>query len=105
MNTNNISINKDSFFISAQTEVNKFQTFETFLSWFDSRLNNNFKVEEIPFSKVEQWFFTDNKESLVHQSGKFFRIEGIDVETNFGKTTSWQEAKMDSYNPWFNYDS
>lgn len=91
MNTNNISINKDSFFISAQTEVNKFQTFETFLSWFDSRLNNNFKVEEIPFSKVEQWSFTDNKESLVHQSGKFFRIEGIEVNTNFGKTNSWQQ--------------
>jgi oxidase EvaA len=35
--------------------------------------------------------FEKDTGNLVHQSGRFFRIEGIDVRTNFGPTAHWMQ--------------
>lgn len=47
------------------------------------------KVDQIPFSKLESWKLTDD--SLHHASGKFFSIDGIDVQTNAGNIHHWQQ--------------
>ena len=80
-----------SFFISSQIEENQFQDFKTFLRWFDSKNRKDFAVKQIPFSQLDQWYFTPSKESLVHKSGKFFRIEGLHVKTNFGSIKEWEQ--------------
>lgn len=47
------------------------------------------KVEKIPFSQLEKWEFRNG--ALRHESGKFFSIEGIQVETNWGPVLSWEQ--------------
>ena len=86
-----LNVVKASFFNSAQELNNKFQQFNDFLSWFDQKGKNYFSVEEVPFKSLDQWYFTDNKDSLVHNSGKFFKIEGIRVKTNFGNVPEWEQ--------------
>lgn len=82
---------ESSFFCSSQELENRFQTFENFLSWFEGKKEKYFSVEQIPFDELDQWYFTPNKHSLVHQSGRFFRIEGIRVNTNFGGYKGWEQ--------------
>lgn len=84
--------NDASFFCSSLTLENKFQEFNDFLKWFEKkRFESNFVVNEIPFSMLDQWTFCNNKAYLGHTSGKFFRIEGIRVKTNFGRQNEWEQ--------------
>jgi len=85
-----------SFFNSSITLNNQFQDFDFFLEWFEERKNSqNFTVNEIPFNKLDQWYFTDENKELVHDSGKFFKIKGISVETNFGNKNRWEQPIID----------
>ncbi|MDR1362795.1 MAG: NDP-hexose 2,3-dehydratase family protein [Spirochaetaceae bacterium] len=47
-------------------------------------------VKQVPLSKLEGWSIDENG-SLVHSSGKFFSIEGIEVETDYGGIHSWTQ--------------
>jgi dTDP-4-dehydro-6-deoxy-alpha-D-glucopyranose 2,3-dehydratase len=91
--TNKVIIHyQASFFFSSLTLENRFQKLDDFLIWFYRKKEvGSFSVKKIPFCKLDKWNFTDNDESLVHQSGKFFRIEGIKVQTNFGGVNEWEQ--------------
>ena len=72
-------------------EHNQFQNLDDFKQSFNKiKKNNHFNVEEIPFSEFDQWYFS-NKDYLEHSSGKFFKIEGIRVKTNFGILKQWDQ--------------
>lgn len=67
-----------------------FQDKDKFVSWFnDRREANHFEVKQIPFNLLDQWYFEKDTHNLVHKSGKFFSVEGIEVETNFGSVKNW----------------
>jgi oxidase EvaA len=90
----NINSDNDnsSFFLSVLKLDNQFQKLDDFLIWFNKRKESEkFVVNEIPFSQFDQWRFSDGQASLVHQSGKFFQIEGIRVRTNFGVQKEWDQ--------------
>ncbi len=71
---------------------NKFQNLEELKAKFEAiKEKHNFKVKEIPFSKFDQWDFNTGQDYLEHSSGKFFRIEGIKVRTNFGALPTWEQ--------------
>ena len=90
---NNTEVKKTpNFFLSSITTENQFQKLDGFLKWFDKKKEEEqFIVNEIPFSQFDQWSFTENNQSIVHQSEKFFRIEGIRVRTNFGGQKEWEQ--------------
>lgn len=48
------------------------------------------KIDMEPLGQLSGWHF-DEDMSLRHDSGKFFSIEGIHVETDFGTTNSWDQ--------------
>lgn len=80
------------FLISALTEYNPFLATADIESWMSERREaKNFKVEEVPFSEMDGWFFEAKTGNLVHQSGKFFSIEGITVHSNFGPVPTWSQ--------------
>jgi oxidase EvaA len=93
MKKNNIEVKENTnFFFSSLTLENQFQEFDAFLNWFENKkAEEQFIVNEIPFSEFDQWHFSENKESLVHQSGKFFRIEGVRIKTNFDGNKEWEQ--------------
>lgn len=60
------------------------------LQWIKAQNENvNVKITKIPFKELDKWYFDDR--SLRHQSGKFFTIDGIQINTNYGNIKSWQQ--------------
>ena len=49
----------------------------------------NVNINKIPFNNLKSWSF--DPYSLVHDSGKFFSIDGIRVNTNWGDIKSWDQ--------------
>ena len=48
------------------------------------------KVDKIPFSSMNKWKI-DGDGCLRHESGRFFSIEGIHIETDYGTKNSWEQ--------------
>ncbi len=62
------------------------------LDWFAERQEaHRFRLEQIPFARLDQWGFDPETGNLGHASGRFFTIEGIDVKTNWGGVPHWQQ--------------
>ncbi|MDD4645725.1 MAG: NDP-hexose 2,3-dehydratase family protein [Bacteroidales bacterium] len=49
------------------------------------------RLERISLEKMRLWRFDDSTGNIVHDSGKFFSIEGIRVETNWGLVPVWEQ--------------
>ena len=63
-----------------------------FLEWFAARSAvNEFEVQRVPLSNLDGWRVEPDSGNVVHESGHFFRIEGIEVATNFGSTPQWAQ--------------
>lgn len=64
---------------------------EDISSWIRQRnVEVEVKVDACPLVQLEGWHFDEDK-SLRHDSGKFFSIEGIHVETDYGKVNVWEQ--------------
>ncbi|MEV5614076.1 NDP-hexose 2,3-dehydratase family protein [Streptomyces sp. NPDC052225] len=51
---------------------------EHFDSWLAQRRKaNTFRVDRIPFAEMNGWSFQEHTGNLVHQSGRFFTVEGL----------------------------
>jgi oxidase EvaA len=88
----NTKSKESSFLFSALTEETRFLKTPDFIHWFNSRETANlFSVEQISFDKLDKWYFEENTKNLVHVSGKFFKVEGIRVYTNFGSVNYWEQ--------------
>lgn len=62
------------------------------LSWLEERKRaSRFAVEQIPLSALDQWSFDPDSERLVHRSGRFFSIAGVNVRTTFGPVPEWDQ--------------
>lgn len=60
------------------------------LSWLREQNDRiSVSVEQIPFSDLKHWSFRDG--SLSHDSGNFFSIDGIWVQTNYGSVAAWHQ--------------
>lgn len=88
-----VDIPKGSFFESSLSErVTKKQSIIEFYNWYNKRLSDGiFEIKEIPFHELDKWSFSENQSEIIHDSGKFFRIEGIRVKTNFGDICEWDQ--------------
>nr|AAK06810.1 putative dNDP-4-keto-6-deoxy-glucose-2,3-dehydratase SimB3 [Streptomyces antibioticus] len=60
--------------------------------WFaEQRIRNRFEVDRIPFNRLRSWRFHPETGNLGHDSGRFFTVEGLHVETNWGHHPSWTQ--------------
>ena len=80
------------FLRSALTLDNPFiSTFEV-EKWIEEKNNEvEVNINEIPFEEMDNWGFDDDKNRLKHKSGRFFSIDGIRVETNWGLVGEWEQ--------------
>lgn len=85
------NIHSDLFLLSSSTEQNPFNTTQEILTWIGKQ-NHDVRVDvkQIPFQNMNGWNF-DADGNLRHISGKFFSIEGLSVETNYGNVPRWQQ--------------
>lgn len=60
------------------------------LNWLKDQNNETvYHLSRIPLSQMEGWKMDHH--SIRHESGKFFSIDGIHVETNYGLVASWEQ--------------
>ncbi|MCX3062124.1 NDP-hexose 2,3-dehydratase family protein [Streptomyces beihaiensis] len=65
---------------------------DAFDRWFaDQRVRNRFEVDRIPFKDLRGWQFHPKTGNLGHTSGRFFTVEGLRVETDWGHRSSWAQ--------------
>ncbi|MDH2427199.1 NDP-hexose 2,3-dehydratase family protein [Sphaerisporangium sp. TRM90804] len=61
-------------------------------SWLvERRRSSVFEVERIPFGDMVGWHFEPVTGNLVHESGKFFAVEGLHVRSDYGPVREWQQ--------------
>jgi len=65
---------------------------EKFWEWF-KRIESKslYNVKQIPFAELKDWCFEETSGNLVHNSGKFFTVHGISIETDFPEFKSWSQ--------------
>jgi oxidase EvaA len=80
-----------SFLSSMLSSENIFQPFESFDDWLSEiKSTSDFKVRRIDFSQMKQWG-VNAEGNLVHNSGRFFSIVGVDVELAARHQVSWDQ--------------
>jgi oxidase EvaA len=79
--------------LSAQTPDSAITPNAVFRSWFAAQRDaKRYDVRRIPFAELAGWHFQDDTGNLVHQSGRFFSIEGLHVRTSWnGRESSWTQ--------------
>jgi NDP-hexose 2,3-dehydratase. len=82
---------------SLLTKNNPFNSTQEIKAWIERRNREvEVKIEKIPFDQLKMWH-SDSDGSLRHDSGRFFSIVGIDVNTDYeansenGTFNHWQQ--------------
>ncbi len=52
---------------------------------------NSFRVQRVPLDELSSWHTDPATGNIVHDSGRFFSIEGISVRTDFGAVPHWTQ--------------
>lgn len=76
---------------SLLTLDNPFNSTQEIFSWIKERNKRiSVSVTEVPFLALDGWHQNEDG-SLHHHSGKFFSIEGVKVETDYGNINTWTQ--------------
>lgn len=80
------------FLKSALSNANPFGDVDSILNWIKEQNEKvQVSISKIPFKDLKLWSFESEMQSLKHDSGKFFSIDGIRVQTNWGKINQWDQ--------------
>ena len=80
------------FFKSALTKDSKIMPTAEILHWIKKKNKEiETSVVEIPLDRMRSWKFETSTGNIVHESGKFFSIEGIQIQTDWGKISNWEQ--------------
>ena len=65
---------------------------EEFAGWLaENRRAHAFRIDRIPFTELDRWSFHPGNGNLVHDSGRFFTVEGLHVTTEAGPRAEWYQ--------------
>ncbi len=76
---------------SLLTQENPFNSTSQIKDWIRQRNKDVVvDVEKIPFAEMKSWHSNEDG-SISHDSGRFFSIIGIDVQTDYGDVSHWRQ--------------
>lgn len=76
---------------SLLTENNRFNSTQELKEWIEQRNRDvSVEVKQIPFVQLDKWH-NQLDGSIHHESGRFFSIVGIDVQTDYGTNHHWRQ--------------
>lgn len=78
------------FLVSALSKEGMFMSTTDILGWM--REQNEAvvsKIAQIPLSQMKKWSYVDGH--ICHESGKFFSIDGIRIQTNYRSVPEWDQ--------------
>ena len=62
------------------------------LTWVEAQNEAvDVRVQQSSFRALDQWAYREDSQSIRHDSGKFFSIDGIRVRTNWGYKAEWEQ--------------
>ena len=62
------------------------------LAWIHERQSAiKVDIEQIPIASMRKWYREESTGNIRHESGGFFSIEGIQVRTNWGHLSAWEQ--------------
>ncbi|HKS50125.1 MAG TPA: NDP-hexose 2,3-dehydratase family protein [Amycolatopsis sp.] len=77
---------------SAQTTQGTVVSTDGFASWFTRCVDRvNQRVRRIPFGELREWRFAAETGNLVHDSGRFFSVEGLTAVSDYGPVPAWTQ--------------
>ena len=83
------------YHMRAMADRNKDRRFESsqeVLRWIAERNRAvDVSLRRVSFADMTGWHFDDERGDLVHDSGRFFSIVGVDVMTNAGCVKRWKQ--------------
>ena len=89
MRTRNVEDAQLDFLVSALSH-GYFKPTDEILAWMkqqnDEVVSN---IKQIPISELKGWSYRDDR--IRHDSGKFFSIDGIHIETNYRDVSQWDQ--------------
>lgn len=87
-----MSVSSVSQLLDSLFHADSVNSLDNILSWIKKR-NEEVKVDIslISFNEMDKWNFDSNSSNLVHETGKFFSIEGVQVDTDWGSVLQWSQ--------------
>lgn len=80
------------FLKSALTIDNPFNSTEDILNWVKKRNKEvNVNIKEIDFDSMTSWSLDEDNGVIKHISNRFFSIQGLEVNTNYGIRKEWDQ--------------
>ncbi|MER7013295.1 NDP-hexose 2,3-dehydratase family protein [Saccharopolyspora sp. NPDC000359] len=69
-----------------------FRDTSAFHDWFADRGRENaYRVTRTPLDRLDGWHFDTGTTNLVHRSGRFYSIEGLEVSTDHREVETWTQ--------------
>ncbi len=63
-----------------------------FHAWLARRRQANaYRITRVPLDDLDGWQFQEGTGNLVHRSGRFFSVEGLEVRTDHREVESWSQ--------------
>lgn len=89
MKTRNVQDAQLDFLVSALSH-GSFMSSEDILAWMNIQNEKIVsKISQIPIGELNGWSYREDR--ICHNSGKFFSIDGIRIETNYRNTPHWDQ--------------
>ncbi len=84
---------KESLFLKSALSVdNGILTIDEIVGWLEEQSSKvHIQISKIPFLELNQWQYRPETGSIEHGTGRFFKIEGIEVRTNWGSVNFWKQ--------------
>jgi len=80
------------FLKSAFSSSGAFLQTKEVMSWLNEQNEAvSLRIDKIPFANLAQWGYDAAEGRIRHASGKFFSIDGIRVNTNWGTVAEWDQ--------------
>nr|AIW63013.1 NDP-hexose 2,3-dehydratase [uncultured bacterium BAC-AB1442/1414/561] len=69
-----------------------FEDLSDFHAWLARRRRaNTYRITRVPLTDLDGWDFEEETGNLVHRSGQFYSIEGLEVHTDHRAAGSWTQ--------------
>jgi dTDP-4-dehydro-6-deoxy-alpha-D-glucopyranose 2,3-dehydratase len=79
-------------FLNSALCTDGIESLSSFFEWFnDFKNRSSFEITRCGLAELDGWHFQKDNGNLVHSSGRFFSIEGLDVRTNFSQVNHWMQ--------------
>ena len=84
-------VHNDDLFESARS-TNGMLTEVELLKWVEYRFHSNkYSVRLKSLEALKEWSFESRTGNLAHESGKFFRVEGLEINIKANSNRQWQQ--------------